>query len=101
MKHTSKHIRRSRISVIAAALLLAGVHTGYSQNSLPAPGAGGSYQPNVGYGMGPGAGMGWNPLLRHHPTGEVRGTTAGPILPQWCQARRSRPEIFRIRASRK
>ncbi len=61
MKHTSKHIRRSRISVIAAALLLAGVHTGYSQNSLPAPGAGGSYQPNVGYGMGPGAGMGWNP----------------------------------------
>ena len=34
-----------------------------AQNSLPAPGSGGGYSPNIGggMGMGPGMGMGWNP----------------------------------------
>lgn len=54
MKHiiTYRRIIRALMLVVA---LTAGMPTGFGQNSLPAPGAGGSYQPNTG----PGLGMGW------------------------------------------
>ncbi len=60
------------IYTIAKGMLLSlGLVTGVAgmmaQNSLPAPGSGGSFQPNTGGmgpgggGMGPGGGFGWNP----------------------------------------
>lgn len=54
MKHIITYRRITRALMLAVALM-AGVSTGFGQNSLPAPGAGGSYQPNTG----PGMGMGW------------------------------------------
>lgn len=61
--------RRHHIMTLMAALLLlfAGALQVSAQNSLPAPGSGGSYQPNVGPSCGggggwygPGYGPGWN-----------------------------------------
>lgn len=57
------HIR-SRITGLLAGLgILAGAAGLSAQNSLPAPGSGGSFQPNTGGGFGPGPayGPGWNP----------------------------------------
>ena len=45
-----------------AAVLLAVCSVGaMAQNSLPAPGAGGSFRPNIGHPMAPPNGIGWNP----------------------------------------
>lgn len=47
---------------VLAAIVIAAGATGLSaQNSLPAPGSGGSFRPNMGGGFGPGYGPAWNP----------------------------------------
>lgn len=60
--------KRIRIFAIAAAFMLAMVSGAFAQNSAPAPGAGGSFTPNVGGGPGGGgpgpgweSGPGWSP----------------------------------------
>lgn len=48
--------------VIAAVMILSGVFGMAAQNSLPAPGSGGSFTPDMGGGMGPVWGNpGWDP----------------------------------------
>ncbi len=45
-----------------ATVLLAVCSVGaVAQNSLPAPGAGGSFRPDIGHSMAPPNGIGWNP----------------------------------------
>ncbi len=57
------HIRRRITCLLAGLAILAGAAGLSAQNSLPAPGSGGSFQPNTGGGFGPGPayGPGWNP----------------------------------------
>lgn len=56
-----KNIRGILSGIIASAMILVGAAGMLAQNSLPAPGTGGSFQPNPG-GPGPGFGGGmWNP----------------------------------------
>lgn len=57
------HIRRRITGLLAGLAILAGAAGLSAQNSLPAPGSGGSFQPNTGGGFGPGPayGPGWNP----------------------------------------
>lgn len=60
-------MKKTRILSILLALVF-GVSVAMGQNSLPAPGSGGSYTPNLGGGgLGPN-GIGWNP---------------GPAYPGW------------------
>lgn len=57
-------MKNSRITSLLLALLF-GVAGAFAQNSLAAPGSGGSFTPNLGPGgggpMGPPNGIGWNP----------------------------------------
>lgn len=56
-----KNIRGILSGIIASAMILVGAAGMSAQNSLPAPGTGGSFQPNPGA-PGPGFGGGmWNP----------------------------------------
>lgn len=57
------HIRSRITGLLAGLAILAGAAGLSAQNSLPAPGSGGSFQPNTGGGFGPGPayGPGWNP----------------------------------------
>lgn len=57
------HIRRRITCLLTGLAILAGAAGLSAQNSLPAPGSGGSFQPNIGGGFGPGPvyGPSWNP----------------------------------------
>lgn len=57
------HIRRRITCLLTGLAILAGAAGLSAQNSLPAPGSGGSFQPNTGGGFGPGPvyGPSWNP----------------------------------------
>lgn len=70
-------MKRIILGIISAAAVLLSVTGMSAQNSLPAPGSGGGYQPagggfgggfNAGYNAGLNAGLGWNP---------------GPPAPYW------------------
>lgn len=57
------HIRRRITCLLTGLAILADAAGLSAQNSLPAPGSGGSFQPNTGGGFGPGPvyGPAWNP----------------------------------------
>ncbi len=61
MKTTVKNIEKISKGLLTALVIAFSAIGISAQNSLPAPGSGGSYQPNAPAPMGPPNGMGWNP----------------------------------------